>query len=51
MRDLFALRKQETSDWDSWRAIPEDKKVLDDKALAEGDRIAAVTCRAGHSRL
>ena len=49
MRDLLALRKQETSDWDSWRSIPEDRKALDDKALAEGDQIAAMTWRAGHS--
>jgi hypothetical protein len=49
MRDLFALRKQETSDWDSWRSIPEDKKMLDEQALAKGDQIATMTCRAGHS--
>jgi Transglutaminase-like superfamily len=49
MRDLLALRKQETSDWDSWRAIPEQEKALDDTALAEGDRISAVTRRAGHN--
>lgn len=49
MRDLLALRKQETSDWDSWRSIPEEEKTLDDQALAEGDRIAALTRRAGAS--
>jgi hypothetical protein len=49
MRDLFALRKQETSDWDAWRSLTEDQKTLDDKALAECDRIAATTCRAGRS--
>jgi hypothetical protein len=49
MRDLSALRKQETSDWDSWRAIPEDRKALDEQALAEGDRIAAMTRESGHS--
>jgi hypothetical protein len=49
MRDLFALRKQETSDWDAWRSIPEEDKALDDRALAEGDRIAALTHRAGAS--
>jgi hypothetical protein len=48
MRDLFALRKQETSDWDAWRSIPEDAKVLDDQTLAEGDRIAALTSQTGH---
>jgi len=48
MRDLFALRKQETSDWDSWRSIPEDRKAFDEKTLAEGDRIAAMTSRTGH---
>ena len=47
MRDLFALRKQETSGWDSWRSTPEDRKALDDKALAEGGRIAGMTCRVG----
>jgi hypothetical protein len=49
MRDLHALRKQETSDWDSWRSTSDRAKVLDDRALAEGDRIAAVTRRAGHT--
>ena len=49
MRDLFALRKQETSDWDSWRSIAEDRKALDDNALAEGDQIAAKTGKAGHT--
>ena len=44
-----ALRKQETSDWDSRRAIPEDRKTLGSRALAEGDRIAAATRHAGHS--
>lgn len=48
MRDLFALRKQETSDWDLWRAIPEQAKALDDTAVAEGDRIAETTRCAGH---
>jgi hypothetical protein len=48
MRDLFAVRKQETSDWDAWRSIPEDRKTLDDRALAEADRIAATTCRVDH---
>jgi hypothetical protein len=47
MRDLFALRKQETSDWDSWRAIPEDEKALGDQALTDGDRVAATTRDAG----
>ena len=49
MRDLFALRKRETSDWDSWRSIPEQEKTLDDAVLAEADQIAAVTRRAGHA--
>jgi hypothetical protein len=48
MRDLFALRKQEMSDWDAWRSIPEEAKALDDQALAEGDRIAALTSQTGH---
>jgi len=49
MRDLFALRKQETSAWDSWRSIPEDRKALDDRALTVSDRIAATTCQASHT--
>ncbi|MGE5151407.1 MAG: hypothetical protein ACM3II_14905, partial [Rhodospirillaceae bacterium] len=49
MRDLLALRKQETSDWDSWRSIPEDRKALDDQALADGDRIAAMTRETGRT--
>jgi hypothetical protein len=49
MRDLFALRKQETSDWDSWRSIPEDRKALDERTLAESDQIAATTRQIGHS--
>jgi len=48
MRDLFSLRKRETSDWDSWRSIPEASRVLDDQALAEGDRIASATRQVGH---
>lgn len=48
MRDLFALRKQETSDWDAWRSIPDPDKVLDDYALTVGDRIASATCLVGH---
>jgi hypothetical protein len=43
------LRKQETSDWDSWRSIPEDRKALDERTLAEGDQIAATTRQIGHS--
>jgi hypothetical protein len=48
MRDLFALRKQETSDWDAWRSIPDRDKGLDDYALTVGDRIASATCLVGH---
>ena len=48
MRDLFALRKQETSNWDAWRSIAEPDKVLDDYALTVGDRIASATCLVGH---
>jgi hypothetical protein len=48
MRDLFALRKQETSDWDAWRSIADDDRLLDDYALADGDRIASATCQVGH---
>lgn len=49
MRDLHSLNKQETSDWDSWRMIPPERKALDAEALAAGDRIAATTRRAGMS--
>lgn len=49
MRDLLALRKQETSEWDAWRSLLEHRKVLGDRALAEGDQIAATTRSAGHN--
>lgn len=49
MRDLLALHKQETSDWDSWRSIADHEKALDDVALAEGDRVASATREVGHS--
>jgi hypothetical protein len=49
MRDLLSLRKQEMSDWDSWRSAPGAGKLLEGEALAEGDRIAAATRQAGHS--
>jgi hypothetical protein len=47
MRDLLALNKQETSDWDAWRMLPSESKVLDPEALAAGDAIAAMTRRTG----
>ncbi len=43
MRDLLALQKRETSDWDAWRALSAEDKVLSAETLAEGDRIAAQT--------
>ena len=49
MRDLLALNKQETSDWDAWRMLPPESKVLDSEALAAGDAIAAVTRCAGNA--
>lgn len=49
MRDLFALHKREISDWDAWRSIRAEHRVLDSRAVAEGDRIAAATRRVGHS--
>ncbi|HEY4166079.1 MAG TPA: transglutaminase domain-containing protein [Reyranella sp.] len=49
MRDLFALRKQETSDSDLWRSIPEDRKALDEQALIEGDRIANMIREPNHT--
>jgi hypothetical protein len=49
MRDLLALHKRETSDWDAWRCIPAEDKRVDSQTLEKGDRIAAITCRAGHT--
>jgi len=49
MRDLLALNKQETSDWDAWRMLPPESKVLDSEALAAGYPIAAVTRCAGNA--
>jgi transglutaminase superfamily protein len=48
MRDLLSLQKQETSGWDAWRTIPVASRLLDEAAIASGDRIAAATSRAGH---
>lgn len=47
MRDLLSLSKQETSNWDRWRSLPADRKVLDAEALAACDAIAAATRRVG----
>ena len=46
MRDLFALRKQEMSPWDSWRSATSESTVLDDAALAACDLIAEATRQA-----
>jgi hypothetical protein len=43
MRDQLALRKQEVSNWDAWRALSAENKVLSVEVLAECDRIAGVT--------
>jgi hypothetical protein len=43
MRDQLALRKCEVSDWDRWRDLSDEDKVLSADVLAECDRIAAAT--------
>ena len=43
MRDQLALQKREISDWDGWRALSDEDKVLSTEVLAECDRIAAAT--------
>jgi len=43
MRDQLALWKCEISDWDAWRALSAEDKVLSTEILAECDRIAAQT--------
>jgi hypothetical protein len=43
MRDLLALNKGETSDWDGWRMLSAEEKVLDAGTLAACDRIATTT--------
>lgn len=40
-RDLRALQKQETSDWDSWREAPTATRVVDGASAARCDAIAA----------
>ncbi len=45
MRDRLALRKEEVSTWDAWRSLPPERRILDDDAVAECDRIAL--CTAG----
>lgn len=49
MRDLLALNKQETSDWDGWRTLSPERRLLDAEALAACDRIAAMTRQVGFS--
>jgi hypothetical protein len=43
MRDQLALQKQEISEWDAWRALSAEDKVLSAEVLAECDRIAGQT--------
>jgi hypothetical protein len=43
MRDQLALQKREISDWDAWRALSAEDKVLSAETLAECDRIAEQT--------
>jgi hypothetical protein len=43
MRDQLALQKREISEWDAWRALSDEDKVLGAEVLAECDRIAAAT--------
>lgn len=49
MRDLLALNKQETSDWDAWRTLSPERRRLDAGTLEACDRIAAFTRRVGFS--
>jgi hypothetical protein len=43
MRDELALQKHEVSEWDAWRQLPVENKVLSAEVLAECDRIAEAT--------
>jgi hypothetical protein len=43
MRDELALQKHEISEWDAWRQLPVENKVLSAEVLAECDRIAEAT--------
>jgi hypothetical protein len=43
MRDQLALQKREVSEWDAWRALPAEGKMLSAGVLAECDRIAEAT--------
>jgi hypothetical protein len=43
MRDQLSLLKREISDWDAWRALSAEDKMLSAETLAECDRIAAQT--------
>lgn len=40
-RDLQALRKRETSGWDSWRTAPTATRIVDDASAARCDGLAA----------
>jgi hypothetical protein len=40
-RDLRALQKQETSDWDGWRAASSDQRTLDAESTTRCTKIAA----------
>jgi hypothetical protein len=40
-RDLRALQKQETSDWDSWRTAPTATRLVDEASAARCDGVAA----------
>lgn len=42
-RDLLALAKRETSDWDGWRAAPPETHTLDQAAVDTCDALAALT--------
>ncbi len=46
-RDLLALRKQEVSPWDSWRAARAEQRSLDQGAVAFFDRLADLAEGAG----
>ncbi|MCE8005916.1 transglutaminase domain-containing protein [Aestuariivita sp.] len=42
-RDLLALVKQETSDWDSWREMDEAEQPLSSALLSQGDYLAELS--------
>ncbi len=46
-RDLLALCKRETSDWDGWRCWPDEARALDEAARRRSDALASLARTAG----